>query len=110
MKKLLFTLGLAACFSIAANAQTSISATATAQDTKADKTEIQFTEAPAPVQRAFTVENVSPENVTAVYEITEGERKIYKVKFTKEGKTYVSKYSADGNVIDRQEKEAKIER
>jgi hypothetical protein len=109
MKKLLFTLGLAACFSLAGNAQSSISATSV-QDTQAGKSEIQFAQAPAPVQRAFTVENVNPENVTAVYEITEGEKKIYKVKFTKNGKTYVSKYTPDGNLIDRQEKVAKTEK
>ncbi len=109
MKKLLFTLGLVACFSLAANAQTSISATS-AQDSKAGKTEIQFTEAPAPVQRAFTVEKVNAENVIAVYQVVDGDKTFYKVKFTKEGKTYVSKYTPDGNLIDRQEKVAKTEK
>lgn len=101
MKKLLFTLALVAGFGIAANAQTS---TVAAQETTSAKQEVHLSEIPHAVQIAFRDEMVQSPELLGVWQYQSEGQTMYKVKFNKEGQTWVLKYAADGALMERIEK------
>jgi hypothetical protein len=105
MKKLLFTLGLIACVGMTANAQTT--ANATTQGTEVVKQEIGIAELPHTVQIAFRDEQADYNQIAGIWEISDGGQKLYKIKFAKDGQTWVLKYAADGGLLERNEKKEK---
>jgi hypothetical protein len=104
MKKLLFTIALVAGLGIAANAQT---ATTTTQQNQTAKQEVHLSEIPHAVQLAFRDEMVQSPELLGVWEYQHEGQTMYKIKFTKEGQTWVLKYAADGALMERNEKKDK---
>jgi hypothetical protein len=110
MKKVIFSIGLAACLMFISTTPTfafNFAVSSAIDQDSSVKKEITFAESPLSVQRAFTAEKVSADNILAIYEITDGKNITYKVKFTRDGKTWVTKYAPDGNLIERKEKTEK---
>jgi hypothetical protein len=104
MKKLLFTLALVAGFGIAAYAQTT---TVSAQAPQETKKEIYLSDAPHAMQLAFRDEMVQSPELLGVWEYQHEGQTMYKVKISKDGKTWVLKYAADGALMERIEKKEK---
>jgi uncharacterized OsmC-like protein len=111
MKKVIMSLGLVACVTIASAAITKVETTertaieVVVTDQKdANKKKITLAETPAPVQRAFSANKVDAASITDVWAITEGDATTYKIKATVDGKETFYKYSADGNVMEHKAK------
>jgi hypothetical protein len=112
MKKVIMSLGLVACVTIASatvsNFQTietnAIEVVVSDEVVNDNKKKITLAEAPAPVQRAFASQNVDAANVTEVWAVTDSDATYYKIKATVNGKETVYKYSADGTIKEHKAK------